>query len=561
MRDRVDRTTEQTAAEQSRLRCIAGKCRIPLYLLLSVAVWFALWQYEARKLGNPVLLPYPRDVWKALGELIRSETFSAILLGSLKHIATGFAMALVCGCVLAVICRFSDFAEMLLLPPMKLVKTVPVVSFIILLLLWVNPARISIVISFLIVLPVVYANVSRGIRETSPELLEMARVFRIPFLRRLRYLYIPNTVPYATAAVSTGLSLCWKAGIAAEIIGLSKDSIGRQLYDAKLYLDTANLFAWTVVVILVSVLMEWTIMVVFRAAAVSVTDPTLWYRPRQALRFLIGLPVREEKPAEEPASTGNAADDASDAASIANDTPAASDDTSQPLFATPNDAVQSASATSDAAKQPVSTNGGAEAVVELRSVSKSFNGRSVLENVSVSLHRGEILLITGPSGGGKTTMLRCMLGLVRPDSGAVEYPSGKPRMAAVFQEDRLCAGLPAWKNVAIALPGRTKRDRRQQILDDLAVLGIDDGARKPVKAFSGGMKRRVAWLRALSVKPDLLVLDEPFTGLDAVRKELLLERLRSLSNETAIAIVTHNTSEIEKIYAYFKNVVRVNQGA
>lgn len=561
MRDRVDRTTEQTAAEQSRLRCIAGKCRIPLYLLLSVAVWFALWQYEARKLGNPVLLPYPRDVWKALGELLRSAEFTAILFGSLKHIATGFAMALVCGCVLAVICRFSDFAEMLLLPPMKLVKTVPVVSFIILLLLWVDPARISIVISFLIVLPVVYANVSRGIRETSPELLEMARVFHIPFLRRLRYLYMPNTVPYATAAVSTGLSLCWKAGIAAEIIGLSKDSIGRQLYDAKLYLDTANLFAWTVVVILVSVLMEWTIMVVFRAAAVSVTDPTLWYRPRQALRFLIGLPVREEKPTEEPVSTGNVADDASDAASIANDTPAVSDDTSQPLFATPDDAVQSASATSDAAKQPVSANGGAEAVVELRSVSKSFNGRSVLENVSVSLHRGEILLITGPSGGGKTTMLRCMLGLVRPDSGAVEYPSGKPCMAAVFQEDRLCAGLPAWKNVAIALPGRTKRDRRQQILDDLAVLGIDDGARKPVKAFSGGMKRRVAWLRALSVKPDLLVLDEPFTGLDAVRKELLLELLRSLSNETAIAIVTHNTSEIEKIYAYFKNVVRVNQGA
>ena len=308
MRNSNDGQSKPSTDGRSRLRQVLSRCRIPLYLLISLAVWVALWQYKAGKMNSPVLLPYPKDVWAAFRELIAKPEFSGILLGSLKHIVTGFATALVLGIILAIICRFSLFAEMLLLPPMKLVKTVPVVSFIILLLLWVDPARISIVISFLIVLPVVYANVSKGIRETPAEMLEMAKVFGYSFPRKLRYLFIPNAVPYTTAAVSTGLSLCWKAGIAAEIIGLSKNSIGRQLYDSKLYLDTPALFAWTVVVILVSVVMEWLIMIVLRAVAIAIADPTLWYRPRQALRFLVGLPVREDRTAEEEVEENSSAE-------------------------------------------------------------------------------------------------------------------------------------------------------------------------------------------------------------------------------------------------------------
>lgn len=533
MQNRVDNTKDHSSGGRKRLSEALWRHRKPVYLVLSVVLWIALWQYYAKRMDKSVLLPYPKDVWLAFRELLASETFGTILLGSLKHIATGFGMALLCGLVLAVICRFSAFAEMLLLPPMKLVKTVPVVSFIILLLLWVDPARISIVISFLIVLPVVYANVSRGIRETSPQMLEMAGVFNFSFLRKLRHLYIPNTVPYATAAVSTGLSLCWKAGIAAEIIGLSKDSIGRQLYDAKLYLDTRMLFAWTVVVILVSVLMEWAIMVVFRALAVTVADPTLWYRPRRAVRFLVGLPVREDKPIEEETVAGDNAEGTEKNSEITDSENGASD---KAAF------------------------GNAEPVVVLDHVSKSFDGRAVLTDVSVTLRKGEVLLITGPSGGGKTTMLRSMLGLVRPDSGSVGYPSGKPRMAAVFQEDRLCEGLSAWKNVALAIPGRTGSEGRAKILAELGELGIDDGSRKPVRAFSGGMKRRTAWLRAFAARPELLVLDEPFTGLDSARKDLLIERLKAIADNTAIAIVTHNTSEIEKILSSFENVRRVSRG-
>lgn len=548
MRNSNDGQSKPMADGGSRLRRVLSFCRIPLYLLISLAVWFALWQYEAGKLGSQVLLPYPKDVWSAFRELIAKPEFSGILLGSLKHIVTGFATALVLGVILAIICRFSLFAEMLLLPPMKLVKTVPVVSFIILLLLWVDPARISIVISFLIVLPVVYANVSKGIRETPAEMLEMAKVFGYSFPRKLRYLFIPNAVPYATAAVSSGLSLCWKAGIAAEIIGLSKNSIGRQLYDSKLYLDTPALFAWTVVVILVSVLMEWLIMIVLRAVTIAIADPTLWYRPRQALRFLVGLQVLEDRTAEEEVEENSSAELKAGEGTGSSAGPEDSVDTGS------GEAGVSGGEPADRVDQDN------EPVVVLDHVDKSYNGRAVLTDVSVTLRKGEVLLITGPSGGGKTTMLRCMLGLTRPDSGTVTYPAGRPRMAAVFQEDRLCEGLPAWKNVALAIPGGAGRKMKSNILAELSELGIDDGVRKPVRAFSGGMKRRTAWLRALTVKPELLVLDEPFTGLDAARKEVLLARLHSVAKTTAIAIVTHNTSEIENISATFENVIRVTRG-
>ena len=534
MRNRVDNTKETAMGGKSRLFGFVRRWRRPVYLLISVVVWIALWQYGARKLGKPVLLPYPADVWKALTRLVADKSFSKILLGSLGHIATGFGLALACGLVLAVICRFSAFVEMLLLPPMKLVKTVPVVSFIILLLLWVDPARISIVISFLIVLPVVYANVSRGIRETSPEMLEMAKVFDFSFLRKLRRLYIPNAVPYATAAVSTGLSLCWKAGIAAEIIGLSKDSIGRQLYDSKLYLDTPSLFAWTVVVIIVSVAMEWAVMIIFRAAAITLADPTLWHRPGRAVRTLLGIPVPADAvSAEEADESALEAAEVREAADSVGKYPPVSE-TRVPA----GDASKSAER---------------DEIVHLENVGKSFDGKPVFDGISLSLRRGDCLVITGPSGVGKTTLLKCMLGLARPDRGAVTYPGGKPRMAAVFQEDRLCEGLPAWKNVALARKGSTGAEEKKEILSLLAELGIEEGEYKAVKLFSGGMKRRTAWMRALWAGADLLILDEPFTGLDSARKDRIMQMLASVNDTCAVAIVTHNTSEIEKITANFKN--------
>jgi len=133
---------------------------------------------------------------------------------------------------------------------------VPVVSFIILALVWLDSEELSLFISALMVFPPVYLNVLAGITSTDEKLLEMARVFRVPFRRQLRGIYLPQVLPYFRSAVSLALGLCWQAGAAAEVIGLPAGTIGEKLYNAKVYFQTPDLFAWTAVIVAVSLVFE-----------------------------------------------------------------------------------------------------------------------------------------------------------------------------------------------------------------------------------------------------------------------------------------------------------------
>ena len=139
---------------------------------------------------------------------------------------------------------------------MAAVKAVPVASFIILALVWLDSRSLSFFIAFLMVFPPVYLNVLEGICQTDRKMIEMAKVFRVPLWRQIRGLYLPQVLPYFRTAVSLALGLCWKAGIAAEVIGLPGGSLGEHLYNAKVYFMTPDLFAWTAVIVTVSVVFE-----------------------------------------------------------------------------------------------------------------------------------------------------------------------------------------------------------------------------------------------------------------------------------------------------------------
>lgn len=228
--------------------------------LWAVAFWLLVWQLGSMVLDRTMqvnlLLPSPVTALLRLGELALTAAFWQSVGQSFLRIIGGFLLSCFAAFLLAVPASRWNRVRELMGPLVATIKAVPVASFIILALFWLNSRSLALFISFLMVFPPVYLNVLEGIRQTDKRLLEMARVFRVPLWRRIRGIYLPAVMPYFRTAVSLGLGLCWKAGVAAEVIGLPTGSVGEQLYNAKVYFMTGDLFAWTAVIVVVSVLFE-----------------------------------------------------------------------------------------------------------------------------------------------------------------------------------------------------------------------------------------------------------------------------------------------------------------
>lgn len=220
--------------------------------VLVLGFWLGVWQVAALLVDQQLLLASPVEVVVRLAELSVTVDFWASIGHSLLRIGTGFAVGVLVGTLGATLAATWQVVDDLTAPVVTAVRSTPVVSFIVLVLMWADSGRLALVVSALMVTPIVHANVLQGIRRRDPELLEAAAVFEVPLLRRLRAVDLPAVLPYATAAAQIGVGLAWKSGVAAEVIGLPQGSIGEQLYQAKILLSTADLFAWTVVVVAVS---------------------------------------------------------------------------------------------------------------------------------------------------------------------------------------------------------------------------------------------------------------------------------------------------------------------
>lgn len=233
--------------------------------LLAVIFALCLWQLAAMTIDSKILLVSPVEVAVRLTTIWQSEGFWTSIWFSFYHIAGGFFLALFLGIVLAALAGRFRRIETLLWPFLVTIKTVPVASFVVICLIWLSAEKLSVFISFLIVLPVVYGNVLEGIKSEDKLMLEVGTVFRMPLLRRLLYIHLPQLKPFIMSACATALGMAWKAGVAAEIIGTPDGSIGKQLFYSKIYLDTDDLLCWTVIIVIVSVLFEKLFMIGLKA--------------------------------------------------------------------------------------------------------------------------------------------------------------------------------------------------------------------------------------------------------------------------------------------------------
>jgi len=222
----------------------------------SVCFALLIWQIAAMVIGQSILLASPTQVLSRLAQLCIKPDFWAAIGFSLSRILGGFGLGLVCGTALALAAGKCPPIETLLWPFVLTVKTVPVASFIIISLIWLTARELNIFIAFLMVFHIIYTNVLQGIRATDPKMVQMAALYHVPWNRRLWYLTLPQLKPYLLSACSVSLGLAWKAGIAAEVIGIPAGSIGERLYESKVYLQTADLLAWTVAIVVCSIVCE-----------------------------------------------------------------------------------------------------------------------------------------------------------------------------------------------------------------------------------------------------------------------------------------------------------------
>ena len=232
----------------------------------AVLFWLLVWQIAAMLMDQPLLLVSPLDTLKRLSSLVLEPIFWKSIAFSVGKIMLGFGLSCLLGIVLAVLAYRFRPVRQLLSPLTATIKAIPVASFVILALLWVSSKNLSVLISVMIGFPVIYLNTLTGLDSIDHKLVEMARVFRVPLGKKLGVVYFSQVLPFLRSGLNVAVGLCWKSGVAAEVIGIPSGSVGQQLYNAKVYLETADLFCWTVVIILLSVACEKLLMLLFKQA-------------------------------------------------------------------------------------------------------------------------------------------------------------------------------------------------------------------------------------------------------------------------------------------------------
>ncbi len=232
--------------------------------LLTAIIWLGIWQTLSAIVGLSAILPSPVDTAVELKKLAVTGDFWLSVLYSVIRITFGFLAGTVIGAVAGAVSSFSKGVSEFLAPVVSIIKATPVASFIILAVIWLETGNVPSFATALIVFPFVYSNIKTGFSETDKMLIEMSDAFGVSRTKKMLKLYFPSVKPYFVSAATTAMGLAWKAGIAAEVICNPKMSIGNGIYESKIYFEPPAMFAWTAVVIILSIVLEKIMLLILR---------------------------------------------------------------------------------------------------------------------------------------------------------------------------------------------------------------------------------------------------------------------------------------------------------
>ena len=459
-------------------------------------IWIVIWMLASRFLGSELILPSPARTVQALLGLIVTGDFWLDVLWTGLRVILGILLSFLMGVLAAYLSARNDIVREFLRIPVNFFKSIPVMAIIIYVILVVKSDWVAVVVCFLMCFPIAYTNIYNGLKGLDRQQLELGWSLGLPGTRMLRFIIVPALNPQIKTALSLIAAMSWKVVVASEVLAIPGHSIGYEMLNSKYYLNTADLFAYMIVLILLSLLLE--------KAVDKLTDLHTG-RLSNALERAV-----ERSPKESSMDYG-------------------------------------------------------VCLIELKDIVKTYENadgetNKVFDCFSASFGPG-VTAVLAPSGRGKTTLADMIEGLEKPDSGEITYGTDKVRAAYLFQEDRLLPWFNVRDNMLLALVGSNLHENPMEALVEMAEkLEIRDALQMMPEELSGGMAHRVALGRTLLYGGNVLLLDEPFRGLDQDTRDRLIERLYGeLKRDPAgeeegsflfrtVILITHDEDLAERLF-------------
>ena len=225
-------------------------------IIVPLLFWITVWQILSMIINHTYFLPSVPETFSALFMLLRTEKFFKIVFLTMLRVIIGLTLGIVFGILLAFLSHISVVVKDITTPLMSIIKSTPVATFIIILWVMMDGSSLAVFIAVLMVMPIIWQNMMDGYNSINRELSEVCDVFEFSFIKRMRILILPILIKYLIPGIITASGLAWKSEIAAEIIAYTKNSIGHHINDAKYNFDTATVFAWTLIIIVMSIVIE-----------------------------------------------------------------------------------------------------------------------------------------------------------------------------------------------------------------------------------------------------------------------------------------------------------------